>query len=245
MDNPESLRQKARALLRLSEPADALYAYYVLNHDPERTRLYVHEDGKGQVDGFVAVCQTGQHLFQPTVLLRTPDAGAAAALLRQALVPGRPYSLITTPDLRDVVLDILDAEQHEINRVYKLDLFRFQSAINVLVVAEQGLGGLPRFVIRSQGEVAAEAGINWASTHFAEVFVCTEPASRGRGWGRAVLTACTTWVIQSALQPLLVVNGSNQAGLSLGEAVGYVDTGARELACEGVCRSENTVEMRE
>jgi GNAT superfamily N-acetyltransferase len=231
-----TLRLKVRPLLHFSAPTDALYVYYAFYHDPQRTRLYVHEDSAGHADGFVAVCQTGQRLFQPTVVLRTPDARAAIELLRQALVPGRPYYLITTTDLQDAVVGVVDIEQPEISRVYRLELFRFQPIINVLVVAEQGLGGLPRFVIRSQGEIAAEAGVNWSSPHFAELFVRTVPAARRRGWGRAVMTACTTWVVRSSRQPVYIVNETNGPSTALAEAIGYVDTGAREFAGEGVCR---------
>jgi len=234
----ESLRLKVRPLLHLSAPSDALSAYYAFYHDPRRTRLYVHEDADGHADGFVAVCQTGQRLFQPTVVLCMPRAEVAVELLRQALVPGRPYYLITTPGLRDAVVKVVDIEQPEINHVYRLDLSRFQPLINVLVVAEQGLGGRPRFVIRSQGEIAAEAGLNWASPHFAEVSVRTAPAAQGRGWGRAVVTACTTWVLRSARQPLYVVNEANGPSIALAEAVGYVDSGTREFAGEGVCRPD-------
>jgi GNAT superfamily N-acetyltransferase len=236
MDDLERLRLRVRLVLDLSAPADALPAYYALYYDPTRTRLYVHEDATGHVDGFVAVCQTGQRLFQPTVVLRTPDARVAVELLRQALAPGRPYYLITTSDLREPVAEVLDIEQPDVNRIYTLDLVRFQPLINVLVVAEQGLGGRPRFVIRSQGEIASEAGINWRSPHFAEVFVRTMPAAQGRGWGRAVLSACTRWVIRSARQPLYIVSERNDPSIALAEGVGYVDTGAREFAGEGVCR---------
>ena len=236
MADLESLRLQVRPLLNFTAPADAVSAYYALYHDPARTRLYVHEDANGRVDGFVAVCQTGQRLFTPAVVLRTPSPKAALELLRQALVPGRPYYLITTPDLREAVVEVVDVGQLEVNHVYKLDLFQFQPLINVLVVAEHSVGGKPRFVIRSQGDVAAESGINWHSPHFAEVFVRTQPAARRRGWGRAVLTSCTTWVVRSARQPLYVVHEGNDASIGLAEAVGYVDTGVRELAGEGMCR---------
>lgn len=238
MADLERLRLEVRPMLHFSAPSDALYIYYAFYHDPRRTRLYVHEDADGHADGFVAVCQTGQRLFQPTVVLRTPDARVGVELLRQALVPSRPYYLITTPDLQDAVAETVDIERPEISRVYRLDLFRFQPAINVLVVAEQGLGGRPRFVIRSQGKIAAEAGLNWASPHFAEVFVRTAPAAQGRGWGKAVVAACTTWVVRSARQPLYVVNETNGPSLALAKAVGYVDTGAREFGGEGVCRPD-------
>ena len=237
MADLESLRLKARVLLHLSDPADALYAYYALFHDPQRTRLHVHEDPTGRANGFVAVCQTGQRLFEPTVVLRTAVASAAVELLRETLVPGRPYYLITTPDLRDPVAEVVAIEKPEKNHLYRLDLFRFKPIINVLVSMEEGVGGLPRFVIRSQGETAAEAGLNWSSPHFAETFVRVEPSAQARGWGRAVLTACTTWAFRSARQPLYVVNEANRASIALAEAVGYVDTGAREFAGAGICRS--------
>ena len=237
MTDLESLRLKVRPLLHFSAPSDALFVYYAFYHDPRRTRLYVREGADGRADGFVAVCQTGQRLFVPTVVLRTPSVEAAVELLREALVPGRPYYLITTPDLRDAVAEVVGIEQPGINRVYRLDLLRFQPFINVLVVAEQGLGGLPRFLIRSQGEIAAESGLNWYGPHFGEIFVRTAPAARERGWGQAVLTACTTWVVRSARQPLYIVHETNGPSIALAEAVGYVDTGAREFAGEGVCRA--------
>jgi hypothetical protein len=237
MTDQESLRLKARTVLHLSDPADALYVYYALYHGHERTSLYVHEDAAGHADGFAAVCQTGQRLFQPTVALRASSADSAVELLRQALTPGRPYYVITTPDLEDRVAEVVDVQQSETNRIYKIELFHFKSVINVMVVTEEGLGGLPRFVIRSKEKIVAEAGLNWASPHFVEVYVRTEQAARERGWGRAVLTACTTWAIHSARQPLYVVNGANRASVALADAVGYVDTGAREFSAEGVCKA--------
>lgn len=237
MNELERLRLRVRTMLHLSSEVDALYAYYGLYHDPRRTKLYVHEDASSHADGFIAVCQTGQRLFQPTVALRTSKTGVATELLTQALVPGRPYYVITTPDLRDAVAEVVEIEQPTTNRVYQIDLSRFEPVINVLVVAEEGAGGLPRFVIRSQGEAAAEAGLNWASPHYAELFVHTQPPAQRRGWGRAVLNACTTWVIRSARQPLYIVDEQNEPSVALARTVGYVDTGAREFTVEGVCRA--------
>jgi GNAT superfamily N-acetyltransferase len=237
MTELERLRLKVRPLLHLSAPADALYAYYAFYHDPRRTQLYVHENAVGRADGFIAVCQTGQRLFQPTVVLRTPDARVAVELLRLALIPGRPYYLITTPDLRDAVAEVMQMEQAQINRIYQLELYRFHSPINVLVVAERGLDDRPRFLIRSREEVAAEAGASWLSPHFAAVYVRTTPAARGRGWGQSVVGACTRWVVQSGRQPLYIVGEKNGPEIALAEEIGYVDTGARESAGEGVCRA--------
>jgi GNAT superfamily N-acetyltransferase len=242
MTDLQALRMKARVMLHLSDPIDALYAYYALYHDPRRTDLFVHEDAEGHADGFAAVCQTGQRLFQPTVALRAKSERAAVDVLRRALIPGRPYAVITTLDLMDAVAQVVDVEQAEIHHLYSLDLVRFRPVINVLVVTEEGVSGSPRFVIRSQGEIAAggiaaEAGLNWISPHFAEVFVHVEPSAQGRGWGQSVLAACTTWVVHSARQPLYVVNEANAPSIALAETAGYTDTGAREFTGEGVCKA--------
>ena len=230
-----TLRDRVRPLLNVSAAADALPVYYALYHDPARTQLHVRDGATGRPEGFVAVCRTGQRLFQPTVVLRTPDARGAVELLRQALTAGRPYYVITTPDLRDVVLGVVQIEQPERNHLYRLDLARFEAPINVLVVAEQGLRGLPRFVIRAQGEVAAEAGINWMSPYFAAVSVQTKLEARGRGWGESVVAACSRWVTRSGRHALYLVNENNAASLALAKAAGYVDTGVREFAGDGVC----------
>jgi GNAT superfamily N-acetyltransferase len=237
MADLQALRLKARILLHLSDPVDALYAYYALYHDPRRTELFIHEDADGHPDGFAAVCQTGQRLFQPTVALRARNERAAVDVLRRALIPGRPYTVITTLDLMDAVAQVMDVEQAEINHVYTLEPIHLQPIINVLVVTDEGIGRLPRFVIRSQDEVAAEAGLNWVSPHFAEVFVHVKSEAQRRGWGQSVLAACTTWAVRSARQPLYVVNEANEPSIALAEASGYVDTGAREFAGEGVCKA--------
>ena len=247
MADLQALRMKARVMLHLSDPVDALYAYYALYHDPRRTDLFVHEDAEDHADGFAAVCQTGQRLFQPTVALRAKNERAAVDVLRRALVPGRPYAVITTLDLMDAVAQVVEVEQAEIHHLYSLDLVRFRPVINVLVVTEEGVSGLPRFVIRSQGEIAAggiaasgiaaEAGLNWVSPHFAEVFVRVEPNAQGRGWGQSVLAACTTWVVHSARQPLYVVSEANAPSIALAGTAGYADTGLCEFMGEGVCKS--------
>ena len=113
MADPQNLRLKTRVLLHLSDPVDALYAYYALYHDPGRTELFIHEDAVGHADGFAAVCQTGQRLFQPTVALRAKNERAAVDVLRRALVPGRPYTVLTTLDLMDAVAEVVDVQQAE------------------------------------------------------------------------------------------------------------------------------------
>ena len=230
MAEVDKQRLKVRSMLSLSAPVDALYAYYVFYHDRERTELHVHEDAAGHADGFVAVCQTAQRLFQPTVVLRTPKVDVAVELLREALDPGRPYYLITTPDLKEATSQIVDMPDPEVSRIYEIDLSRFDYQPNVLVVAEEGVEDRPRFLVRSQGEAVAEAGVTWLSPHFAAVYAQATPAARQRGLGKSVLATCTRWVVRSGRHPLAIVDVGDDDITGLVEEVGYVDSGARELA---------------
>lgn len=232
----DAQRLKIRSLLSLSAPADALYAYYGFYHDPERTELHVHEGADGRADGFVAVCQTARRLFQPTVALRAAGTDVAVELLRGALTPGRPYYLITTLHLQEAAAEVLDMPEVMINRVYEINLSRFEYQVNVLVVAEDGIEARPRFLVRSQDEVVAEAGVTWLSPHFGGVYAWVSPAARERGLGQSVLATCTRWIIRSGRHPLSIVDAQDDHAASLVEAVGYVDTGARELAGDAIYR---------
>ncbi len=229
-------RLKIRSLLSLSTPGDALYAYYAYYHDPKRTELTVHEDAEGRADGFVAVCQTAQRLFQPTVALRAQQADVAVELLREALTPGRPYSVVTALHLQEAAREVVEIPELEIDRVYEMELSRFDHEVNVLVVAEEGIEERPRFLIRAQGEIVAEAGVTWLSPHFAGVYAQATPPARERGFGRSVLGACTRWVVRSGRRPLVIVDAQDDLTADLVEGVGYVDTGGRQLVGDAICR---------
>jgi hypothetical protein len=235
MAEVDRVRLKIRPMLSLSAAADALYVYYAFYHDRERTELHIHEAADGHADGFVAICQTSERLFQPTVVLRTPKADVVVDLLQEALLSGRPYHLITTPDLRDAVSQVVALGELRTSRVYEIDLARFEYAINALVVAEEGIEQRPRFLVRSQEEVVAEAGVAWLSPHFAAVYAQATPAARERGLGRSVLATCTRWVVRSGRRPLVMIDTQDDQAIALAEAVGYVDTGARDLASDVVC----------
>jgi RimJ/RimL family protein N-acetyltransferase len=228
------VRLDREGFLSLREPRDALAAYYALYHDPGRTRLMLHVDVHDRVDGFIAICQTGFNLFQPIVVVRAHDEGTAAVLLRDNLLAGRPYYVVTAPFLEGAVRRMIRLEQEEFNRIYRFDPRRHRPEINVLVQPARAPDGSPRFVIRSRGEIASEAGVNWRSPHFAELFVRTEPWARGRGWGKAVVASCAMTLIESGVQPLYMVDKANTASRRLAEAVGFVDTGSHEFAGSGV-----------
>jgi hypothetical protein len=220
--------------LPLNQPQGAAAAYYALYHDPGRSQLWLRADEKERIEGFVAVCQTGFNLFQPTVALRASNDDIAARLLQDALYPGRPYYLITTPALGVLVRNVLHLEEEVFNRIFRFDPRSYQEEINILVQPSRSPDGSPRFIIRSRDTIASEAGVNWRSPHFAELFVRTQPWARGRGWGKAVVSACAVTLLQSGTQPLYMVGEGNQASLRLAESAGFVDTGAHEFAAAGV-----------
>jgi RimJ/RimL family protein N-acetyltransferase len=118
----------------------------------------------------------------------------------------------------------------------------FAPVINVLVTLSRPPDDArgTRFVIRAaDGTVVAESGTNWRSDEFAEVFVHVELAARGRGLGKSVVSACTAYLLDGNLRPLYVVDENNTESVSIAQALGYTDTGARELAYTGSLKHTN------
>jgi len=225
-------RQALRPLLSPHDPADALASYYALWHDPRRTRLALSHDTQGRADGFAAVCQTGADLFRPVVTLRAPDAGTAGRLLREVLTPDRPYYVIVPVILASAVREHLEIENPRLLQIYRVEPARFQRIVNVLVQQVRSADGAPRFQIESQGEVVAISGTNWRSPTFAEIFVRVQPSGRHRGWGRSVVAACTSALLEERLRPLYLVEEGNGESKRLAEDLGYLDSGLREFAAE-------------
>jgi GNAT superfamily N-acetyltransferase len=229
-------RRAIRPLLSPTDPAEAMTSYYALWHDPRRTQLTLHYDSHGRADGFVVVSQTGADLFRPLVTLHAPNESTTGYLLREALVPNRPYQVIVPVALASGVREQMEISRSTLNRVYLLDPTRFQPVINVLVQRIDNPEGNPRFQIESRGQLAAMSGTNWRSPSFAEVFVYVHPMGRGRGWGKSVVSACTTALLEERLRPLYVVEEGNDASMHIAQDLGYVDTGLRTFAGEGYLR---------
>ncbi len=229
-------RQAIAPLLRIHSPADALAAYYALHHSELRTHLVVHRDGANTPDGFIAVCRTGFDLFRPLVVMRAPTADVAAWLLQNGLSPVRSYQVVVPLLLAPAVEANMNVQEAATHLTFEAHRHSFTPVINVLVTSSR----LPddargtRFVIRAaDGTVVAESGTNWRSDEFAEVFVHVELAARGRGLGKSVVSACTAYLLDGNLRPLYVVDENNTESVSIAHALGYTDTGARELAYTG------------
>jgi GNAT superfamily N-acetyltransferase len=226
-------RRQARDLLNEFDVADGLASYYALHHPDHRTALLVHHDVGGEVDGFLARCQTGFDLFRPLVTMRVRGGNSPeSALLRDALVPGRPYLLVVPAALvprLDPHLRLTDAQEA---RVMRLDPARFRPEMNAMVVRKPDADGSPRAEVRRGEQVVAAAGVNWRSPMFAEIYVRVQPEARGRGWGRSVVRAVTAELLKGSVTPLYYVSQDNSASYDLALDVGFVDTGAREVTAE-------------
>jgi ribosomal protein S18 acetylase RimI-like enzyme len=236
----ERVRPRVRPLLDTRSPADALASYYALYHAPDRSDLFVYPETAAGGDrpepaqGFLVRARTGLDLFRPLVTYRALTEAAAQALFERSLQPGRP-AYLTVPEAlaqwSNKYLTVTDAELH---RVYRLNPQRYQPIINVLAVTSLGTDGLPRVEIRAGDRAGAVAGINWQSPDFAEVYVYTDPAVRGRGWGKSVVAALVGLIRQSGRSALYVVAESNEYSIRLAEAVGFDDTGHREYVGQAV-----------
>lgn len=226
-------RRLIRPLLAPSAPEDALTAYYALYHDARRTTLTLHRSPAGRVEGFVAVCQTGQDLFVPLVALRAASF-IVGDLLKRSLAPGRPYRLITMPEQRQAVEAAMEIERAQINHIYALGDATFKPEINVLVQPGQGPF---RFEMRHNDRPIAAAGVNWQTDRLAELYVYVEPEFQGQGWGQAVASAAINALLAAHLLPLYVVAEKNEPSQRLARAIGLVDSGTREFEALGRLRS--------
>lgn len=229
----DAQRQQVRQLVDESSPVEAPTAYYALFHDPARSVLFLDHDEMGRAVGFAGRFQTGIDLFRPLATLQCRNATSAAALLAQALMIGRPYIFFAPLSQLPLVGGSLQIDNLRVLHLYRLNAGRFQPVINVLVQQRESPGGLPRCVIESGGQKAV-AGVNWQSPRFAEIYVHTDPAARGRGWGFSVASALTQAVLESGRIPVYLVDQDNDVSRQLAEKLGYEDAGAQYVYADAV-----------
>lgn len=229
----ERVRADIRNLLDVQATADALAAYYALHAPTQQVKVVAHYEGS-QPDGFLVSARTGMDLFRPLVTFRAQHAWAAQWLFREGLTPGRPVYLTVPQAFGPWVNKLLQVSEVELHRVYRLRADRHEALLNVLALTSQDANGAPRVEIRPQGELGAVAGLNWQSPNFSEIYVYTDPAVRGRGWGKAVVSILSGLVLKTGRTPLYVVAESNDYSIRLAEAVGFEDTGTREFVANAV-----------
>jgi GNAT superfamily N-acetyltransferase len=228
------VRSNVRDLLNEFDAADGLASYYTLHHDPKRTTLFMHRNSKGEVDGFLAQCQTGIDLFRPLVTLRVRGSKALPALLEGGLVAGRPYLLVAPGTLAERLKPHLALSDVTRNHILRLDPNRYNPDMNVRVVRREDQSGNPRVEAHAGKKTVAAAGVNWRSPIFAEIYANVETAHRGRGLGWAVVNALVAELLHLGVTPLYSVDETNAASHELAERIGFVDTGAREVMAQAV-----------
>jgi hypothetical protein len=222
------------APLLTTAPADAVAAYFALEHDARRTRLIVRADAAGQVRAFVAVCQTGMDLFRPLVVARGDDPAALRDALREALAPGRQYLFSIPPSVRPDLEAVAHLHGEIMAATFALQRADFKPVVNILVQTSRTPDGQLRASIPARSEgLAAEAGTSWISSRYAEVFVSVAESLRNRGLGRSVVSAVSAQVLDMERVPLYMTAEGNAPSRRLALALGYHDTGARELT--GAC----------
>lgn len=227
-------RRAAIADLLTETPADALASYFALEHDPRRARLFVRADGAGRVTAFVAVCQTGMDLFRPLVVARGDDSAALRDALREALAPGRQYLFSIPPSARPDLEAVARLHGEIMVETFALRRADFRPVVNILVQTSRTPDGQLRASIPARGEgLAAEAGTSWISSRYAEVFVSVAESLRGRGLGKSVVSAVSAQVMEMGRTPLYMAAVDNEPSRRLALALGYHNTGARELT--GAC----------
>lgn len=228
-------RQHVRQLLDDANPTDAPTAYYALFHDPARSALFTSVNGSGAVQGFVGRFQTGQDLFRPLITMRCKTTDVARDLLKQALMPGRPYIFFANINQVPIVGDQLQFGNQKIFSIYRLDVTRFNPIMNVLVQRKRAANGTPRCEIAaSDGQIVSVAGVNWQSPGFAEIYVNTEPTARERGYGKSVVAALVEQILREGRLPLYLVETRNDPSRELAEGLGFVDTGSRQVYADAI-----------
>ena len=119
------------------------------------------------------------------------------------------------------------------NLIYTVDEVSFRPDFRYLVKKVVHEDRFPRFEIRDGDKVIAAAGANWCSPYFAEVGVWTQEGYRGRGLAKAVVSACTSELLEERIRPLYIVAERNAASIRVCEALGYRFTGYRKFSCKG------------
>jgi ribosomal protein S18 acetylase RimI-like enzyme len=226
-------RKRIRELVDDSDIKDAPSAYYALFHDPQKSDLHTAVNGDGKTVGFVGSFQTGQDLFRRLVTMKCQQVDVAKELLAETLVVGRHYLFFANLSQLQVLDGNLQLENERILEIYRLETIRFQPEINVMVVHKQAPNGTPRCEINSSG-YGAVAGVNWMSPGFAEIYVQVDEATRGRGWGKSVVSALTETLLRMGRTPLYLVESNNVASRQLAEGVGFVNTGSRQVFADAI-----------
>ncbi len=230
-----SERAAVTQLLDLTDPQDALTAYYALYYPSEQAAVHLMWK-RDELVGFLAICQTPFALFTPLVVLRSRSADVTEKLLRTHLIPSREYFFALGEWDVELLRMACRTWEEEHERIYTLDPAEFVPHHHWALLRRDQEDGRVRFEIVLDGKVVSHAGTNWESPYFGEIGVVTEEAYRRRGLGKAAVSACTEALLERGIAPLYMTDEDNFPSQQLCEALGYRFRGHREFACRGMRR---------
>lgn len=78
-------------------------------------------------------------------------------------------------------------------------------------------------VVDEVGAIKAAASLTSGLAEIASIGVITHPAARGRGYGRAVVSALTAWALERGLTPHYQTLRANTPSVAIARALGYQD----------------------
>jgi hypothetical protein len=238
-----SERGQLADLLAPRSAADAMAAYYALDHPSDRVTLFAHLPRNGKPNSFLVMARTGFDLFRPLVIPFAGHGETLKALLQAALKPGQPV-LVDLPvgnrSLAEEVVELQDVREAEILR---LDPSLYVPQINVLVLESRTPDGWPRFEIHSGDKLQAAAGLNWRGDHFAEVYVEAEPAAEMRGHRAAVLSVIVGHLLGERKIALYRVENKDFAAKAEALDLGFRRTGARKVSAQAILRQDDPKPM--
>lgn len=213
----------------------ALLRYYALFHPRQLTRVrWLH--GRTGV-GLLVVANAGFGDVR-LVTLASSDAATARCLLYACLEPGNRYFFTASARYAPWLQRWLHHRTEETTNVVAIaDPTTFRPFPGPApgperYQAARAGGVLPYFGYRYTrgGELISQAFVIWQSDRFAEIGVFTRDDMRGRGYGRAVVSALTGELLGRGLTPLYVYAPANAASHRVCVALGYYPA-HREFSC--------------
>jgi hypothetical protein len=229
---PCEQRQILSRLVDLHSVADAMPAYYALEHPCDRTQLFGFYPSPDRLSGFMAVAQTGYDLFRPIVIPFVANDEALKGLLAEGLQPNRAYLVYLPIDQQDFLRKEIPYQPLQVSNLLRLDIRAFTPILNVMITQVEAASGLPRFEIRSSVQGYAAAGINWMSSTAAEMYVEADEAGRRRGFTKSVLSALIEFLIGKSRTVLFRVADDDYDAFEDAFDLGFKPTGVRTLLAE-------------
>ncbi len=239
---PVSDRRQLADLLDRHSAADALAAYYALEHPQERVRLFGYAATNGDPRGFLAVAQTGLDLFRPLVVPFVAKPDILLRLLRDALRPGQPFMMHLPSDQVGWLEGAVEIQSKQELELLRVDPEAYEPVLNVLVMEAEGPGGAVRYEIKMADGVGAAAGINWRGGRFAEVYLDANDVARGRSLTKSVLSALIARLLGEEKIPLYRVPTRRVSVKTEAFHLGFRPTGLKSSLIEGLLLPEESAD---